>query len=158
MNPLAPWKVIFSLTVVVLASGAVGAGVALRIQNARTTRAAGPGPALDLSAERLAVALVLTPDQKIKIRPLLDRAHRDIRTITAGAVAQSAQVGQQLEQEIRPLLDADQWQRLQQMTDRRKRLRERWQNGERLTPEQRVWLRDRLDPRNADRTAPASKP
>jgi len=157
MTPTAPWKIILSLTVIVLASGAVGAGLALRIQTTRIARAAAVGLALDPSIERLAATLALTPEQKIKIRPLLERGYRDIRTITAGAVAQSAQVGQQLEQEIRPLLDADQLQRLQQMIERRQRLRERWQNGERLTPEQREWLRDRFDTRKADRPAPAPK-
>lgn len=156
MNFTSPWKIGVCLFVLASTSGLIGAGIALRVQAARAERSPLASLAVDPSVDRLAVTLALTPEQKIKIRPILERGYRDIRTITVGAVAQSAQVGQQLEQEIRPLLTAEQVQRLEHVVERRKRLRDRWQNGERLTPEQREWLRDRLDPRSPDR--PGAKP
>ena len=63
-----------------------------------------------------------------------------------------------VEQEIRPLLNPEQVQRLQQMAERRTRLRERWQNGERLSPEQREWLRERIEQRYGTRPAAETKP
>jgi ribonuclease HI len=158
MKSLRYWKVIVSLLVVVVCSGAIGAAVALRLQNQRMARAIGLGAATDVSLDRLASTLALSPAQAAQIRPILLHGQNEIRALARDASVRAAQVARRVEQEIRPLLNPEQVQRLQQMAERRGRLRERWQNGERLSPEQREWLRERIEQRYGTRPNAEIKP
>lgn len=155
------WKVMAALTVVALCGGAIGAAVALRIQNQRQARQAASGPMLEASAERLVNYLQLTAAQQEKIRPALERGQTEIRAIATNAIAQAVQARKRFEADIRPKLTPEQRQRLDQMVERRERVRERWQSGERVlpgTPEQREHLRERLQDRRKAQTnqAPAT--
>jgi hypothetical protein len=144
------WKVILALTVVALCGGSIGAAVALRIQNQRLARQAGVGLADESSAERLANYLRLESAQMEKIRPVLERGQMELRAIATNAIAQTVQARKRLEAEVWPLLAPEQRQRLDQLIERRERVRERWQSGERVlpgTPEQRERPRERLQER-----------
>jgi hypothetical protein len=155
MKLLTYWKVILALTVVALCGGAIGAALALRIQNQRLADLAGGGLAAEASTERHVNYLQLTSAQQEKVRPALERGQNEIRAIVTSAVAQTVQARKRLEAEVRPLLTPEQIQRLDQMVERRERARERWQSGEQVlpgTPEQRERLRERLQDRRKAQT------
>ena len=82
----------------------------------------------------------------------LGRDRGDVAGAIAGrAAAQAGQVSRRLDDAIRPLLDAEQERKFDRLEEARVRLRERWKTGERLTPEQREWLRDRIEQRYGNR-------
>lgn len=145
------WKIIVWISAVVLCSGTIGATVALRVQNQRMARAAAGGGMADVRLDRLAEVLKLTEQQQAALRPILERGAGEIRAIAAAAATQAAQVSRRLDEEIRPLLDADQLRRFERVGEVRQRVRERWKTGERLTSEQREWLRDRIEQRYGPR-------
>lgn len=158
MKLLRYWKVLVSLLVVVVCSAAIGAAVALRLQNQRMARMLALGAIAEASLDRLGSTLALTAEQTAQIRPILVHGQNEIRTLARDASVRAAGVARRVEQEMRPLLNAEQIQRLQQLADQRRRLRERWQNGERLSPEQREWLRDRIEQRYGARPTAETKP
>lgn len=163
MKLLTYWKVMTALTVVALCGGAIGAALALRIQNQRLAREAGIGPMIEASSERLVNYLQLTSAQQDQIRPIFERGQAEIRAIANNAIAQTVQARTRLEAEVRPLLTPEQLQRLDQMVERRERVRERWQRGEPVlprTPAQRERFRQRMEERMKAQTnqAPAIAP
>ena len=147
MRTNSHWKVIGSIATVVLCSSTIGAAVALRVQNQRLARDAASGVTADIRLDRLTEILNLTTQQQTDLRLILERGQADIRAIATAATAQAAQVSRQIDGEIRPLLDADQLRRFERLSEARQRVRERWKTGERLTPEQREWLRERIEQR-----------
>jgi Spy/CpxP family protein refolding chaperone len=60
-------------------------------------------------------------------------------------------VARRIDDDIRPLLDAEQLRRYERLGEVRQRIRERWKSGERLTAEQREWLRERIEQRYGKR-------
>lgn len=145
------WKVIGWIAAVVLCSGTIGAAVALRVQNQRLAQAAASSGMAEVRLERLTDMLQLDDSQQARIRGILERGQGEIRAIAAAATAQAAQVSRQIDEEIRPLLDADQLRHFERLSEVRQRVRERWKTGERLTPEQREWLRERIEQRYGTR-------
>jgi Spy/CpxP family protein refolding chaperone len=145
------WKVIGWIVAVVLCSGSIGAAVALRVQNQRMARAAASSGMADVRLDRLTEMLNLTEQQQTEIRLILERGQGEIRAIAAAAATEAAQVSRRLDEDIRPLLDADQLRRFERLSEVRQRVRERWKTGERLTPEQREWLRERVEQRYGTR-------
>jgi len=144
MKLMTYWKVILALAVVSLCSGLIGAAVALRIQNHQLAPQSDGSQATEVFVDRLVKNLKLTPAQQKQIRPILEHGQSEIHTISTNAIHQTFQVRKQVEAEVSPLLTPEQRQRLQKITERREKLRERWASGERLTPEQRNRVRERL--------------
>jgi len=154
MRTLRYWKVILALVVVGVCGGLLGAAAALKLENQRQARRARGGVAGEWFRDRLVSQLQLTPEQAAAVGPILDRNGAELRSIVTNAVAQATQVGRRMDAEMRPLLTPDQQQRLDELTQRRERLREQWLNGERLSREQRERLRERLRQWWAERTNP----
>jgi Spy/CpxP family protein refolding chaperone len=150
-------RVIGWIAAVILCSCTIGAAVALRVQNQRMARAAAVSGTADVRLERLTEVLHLTGQQQTDIRLILERGQGEIRAIAAAAAAQAAQVSRRLDEEIRPLLDSEQLRRFERHSEVRQRVRERWRTGERLTPEQREWLRDRIEQRYGTRPGGEAK-
>jgi len=145
-------KIILSLAGVAMCSGLLGGGVALRIQNQRQERQAATGLAIDAFKERWVRQLELSPGQREKILPVLDSGSEQMRAILTNAVSEISLTRKRIEAEIHPLLTPDQIRRLTEMAERREQLRETWQRGERLSPEQRQWIRERFQERIQTRT------
>jgi len=143
------WKVAGWITLLTLGSGTIGAAVALRVQERRGA-ADGTGIAT-ARLERLTEVLRLDPAQQERLRPVLERGETEILALSATVAAEAARVGRRLDDEIRPLLDADQRRRFERLVESRQRLRERWKAGDRLSPEQRERLRERLEQRPGGR-------
>jgi len=152
------WKITGWIAAVVLSSGTIGAVAALSVQNQRLARTAAHSGIADARLDRLVEVLQLNEQQRASIRGILERGQGEIRAIAAAATAQAAQVSRRVDEEIRPLLDADQLRRFDRVGEVRQRVRERWKNGERLTPEQREWLRDRIEQRYGPRSQAEPKP
>ena len=140
----ASWKIALCLLIVALSSGWIGATLALRWQHHRMRQAnAGLGQFGTAYLDRLDAYLELTPEQKAKFVPVLQRGREQIRAATGEIVAHTAKIRQQLKAELLPLLTPEQRQRLERLEETQGRLRERWESGERLSPEQRDRLRER---------------
>jgi hypothetical protein len=158
MKTIQYWKIIAWISAVVLCSGTIGAAVALRVQNQRMARTAASSGIADARLDRLVEVLQLSDQQQADLRPILERGQGEIRAIAAAATAQAAQVSRRVDEEIRPLLDAAQLRRFERLGEVRQRVRERWKTGERLSPEQREWLRDRIEQRYGPRPNAETKP
>ena len=110
-------------------------------------RIAASGGVAEERLERLTEVLRLGENQQEAIRAVLERGREEIRAISASAATEAARVSRRLDEEIRPLLDAEQLRRYERIGEVRQRIRERWKSGDRLTPEQRDWLRERIEQR-----------
>lgn len=142
MKPAFPWKVIAALTAVALCGAMIGAAVALNWQHKRQQVKVHERPGAETFLERIVRDLNLSPEQMKAIRPILDKGRTDLRAATVEAFARAEKIGRRLEDDIRPHLTPEQRSRLDQLSEKRKHLRERWQNGERLMPKVREWRRD----------------
>lgn len=140
-TPLS-WKVLAALAAVALCGAVIGAAVALQWQHRRFVRQFDTRPGSEAFIERLAADLRLSPEQQAAIRPILDKGRADLRTVTAEAFVRAERIGRRIDQDIRPHLTPEQVRRLEQLAERRKQLRERWQAGERLLPKLREWRKD----------------
>lgn len=145
------WRIIGWIGALVLCSGAIGATAALRVQNQRLARVAAGGGLPDLRVDRLTEVLELDSRQQEAVRAALGRGQDEVRAIAESAAAQAAQVARRLDEEIRPLLSPEQLRRYDRLGEIRQRIRERLNSGERLTPEQRDWLRERIEQRHGTR-------
>lgn len=141
------WRITGWIAAVVVCSGSIGAAAALRVQNERMARIAASGGVAEERLERLTEVLRLGENQQEAIRAVLERGREEIRAISASAATEAARVSRRLDEEIRPLLDAEQLRRYERIGEVRQRIRERWKSGDRLTPEQRDWLRERIEQR-----------
>lgn len=142
-------KIIGTLSLVVLCSGALGAAVALRVQHRE--RPVVPF-ALEAYQEHLTKQLELTPEQQERVTSILDRRAGEMRTILTNTVSELRRTRKEAESELRPLLTAEQNRRLDELARERSQLRDQWQRGERLKPEQRQRLRERLQEHLKGRT------
>ncbi|MPN49513.1 hypothetical protein SDC9_197134 [bioreactor metagenome] len=75
-----------------------------------------------------------------------------MRTILTNTVSELRRTRKEAESELRPLLTAEQNRRLDELARERSQLRDQWQRGERLKPEQRLRLRERLQEHLKGRT------
>jgi hypothetical protein len=151
-------KIIGTLSLVVLCSGALGAAVALRVQHQRQDRERPVVPfALEAYQEHLAKQLQLTPEQQEQVAAILDRRAGEMRAILTNAVTELRRTRKEAESELRPLLTADQNRRLDELARERGQLRDQWQRGERLNPEQRQRLRERVQEHLKSRTNASSE-
>lgn len=141
------WRILGWTAALALCSGSIGATAALRVQNQRLARIAAGAGLAEVKLDRLNDAVGLTGEQQAAIRRMLERAQGEIRRTASAAATEAAQVSRQLDEEIRPVLDAEQLRRYERFGEVRQRIRERWKDGERLNPEQREWLRDRIEQR-----------
>jgi Spy/CpxP family protein refolding chaperone len=157
------WKVMLALAVVALCSGAIGAAVALRIQNQRQAQQSANGPLPEASAERMATLLQLTPTQREQLRPMFERSQGEIRALASNTIAQAVQARKRLEAEARPLLTPEQRRRLDELIERREGVWGRLQRGDypfTPSPEQRERFGQRMQQRYNARTnqSPAAAP
>ena len=141
------WKVVICLLVVALSSGWIGAMLALRWQQDRTQQdnsSFGQFGAAYL--DHLERYLQLTPEQKTKITPVLQRTREQIHSRTEEIVARAAQIRQQMNNELQPFLTPQQCERLAQLEQilerSRENARQRGSASERISPQQRERLRD----------------
>ena len=152
-------KIIGTLLLVILCSGALGGAVALRVQQQRQHRQRPAIPAsLEIYQEHLIRHLELTADQQGKVVPLLDRRAAEMRAIMTNAVSELRRARKEAEAEIRPLLTSEQNQRLDELARERSKVRDQWQRGERLTPDQRQRLRERVQEHLKNRTNASPEP
>jgi hypothetical protein len=119
------WKVILSLVVVAVSSGLIGAAVALHVQNRRTQAQPDLNAAGFLPVERLQSHLRLSPEQRQKLRSVLERSQTESRSIAAEALAKAARVRMQMHEQIRPYLTPEQQRKLERLAERQDRLRAR---------------------------------
>lgn len=151
MKTARQWRIVGWIAAVVLCSGSIGAAAALRLQNERMARIAARDGLAEERAERFTEVLQLGDDQREAVRAVLERGHQEIRAISAEAASRASLVARRIDDDIRPLLDAEQLRRYERLGEVRQRIRERWKSGERLTPEQREWLRERIEQRYGKR-------
>lgn len=144
MSNTAFWKIFGWLAAVSIGSAAVGAVAALRLQNERMARTASVGGLAEERLEKLREILRLNREQEQAIAVLLNRREKEIREIAAAAGEQAARISRELEDEIRGRLDPEQARRFDRLQEIRRLQRERLRQGERLSPEQRERLRERL--------------
>ena len=151
MKTPIPWQVVGWIAVVALSSGSIGAAVALHIQNQRLARGGGLGGVEETRLERLVELLRLNEAQQASVRRIIERGTGELRAIASASSVQAAEVSRRLDEEIRPFLDPEQQRRFDRLGEVRQRIRERLKAGERLTPEQREWLRERIEQRHGPR-------
>ena len=72
-------RVMLWIAMMILSSGAIGASVALAVQNRRLARAAADGNIAELRLDRLTESLGLSETQRARIRPILEHGQEEIR-------------------------------------------------------------------------------
>lgn len=142
MKILAYWKLLLALAVVALCSALLGAALAWRWQHQRFARLTPNRAGLEVYLDRLANDLHLDARQQQALRPILERSRAELRAATAQALLQAEQIGQRFDAQLRPLLTPEQTRQYEQHTERRRLLREKWLQGDRLLPKLREGRRD----------------
>lgn len=123
MNNLSKWKIIGCLAAIFLVGAATGAvtavGVAKKVMDERLRLENLEENVMELSRSRLE----LTPEQVIRIRPLVDQACREYKALQRQTLERVAQIIHDSNQRIAKELTPNQVQKLQEW-ERKRRERE----------------------------------
>ncbi|HEY0945254.1 MAG TPA: hypothetical protein VGD81_08295 [Opitutaceae bacterium] len=114
----ASWKVALAFTGVFLAGAVAGGIVSLRVAKSLHAKKGSEGFVAS-QMERFTDALDLTPEQRTKIKPILDSAGDDLRRLRA----ETAQIFQWMEGGIASELTPEQKEKFDEM---QRKQRERW--------------------------------
>jgi Spy/CpxP family protein refolding chaperone len=116
------WKVVLAFTAVFLAGSIFGGLLAMRVgPRVMAQKKSGPPPvAGQLLLRHFADRLELTPEQKEKIRPMVERADEEVRRLRQGSLKETGVVLRRLQQEIAGELTAEQRKKLEKLQERQR--------------------------------------
>ncbi len=129
MNPLTKSKIAAYLAIIFVAGGIAGTVLAWGSAKRNMLRPATPEKICHAMQARLKSKLDLTPEQLVKIQPILDRITRDIETIHAKTVEKIDQTIRKANEEIALVLTEEQKKKLQELENDRCRFTSKKTNG-----------------------------
>jgi len=118
-----PWKVVLAFTAIFLA-GAIFGGLLMARLGPRLAQKRGgpPPPPSPMMLRHFSERLDLTPAQKEKIRPLVERAEDEVRTMRQTSLKDTGVILRRIQQEIAAELTPDQRKKLERMQVRQREL------------------------------------
>lgn len=153
-----PWKVFLAFTAIFLAGSVFGGLLTMRFgQHFGSRRGAPPSPPSPVMLRIFADRLELTPEQKEKIRPMVELADKEMRRMRQVSIKEAGLVLRRLQQEFSKELTPEQRAKLEKMQENQRELmrEEREQRGDR--PGGMPLLRERLNNRR-EGASPATPP
>jgi len=121
MNKSLRWKLIVAFVLIFLAGAACGFFGAIHMHQAFFARMA-PGSMAQHMKERMRAELKLTPDQMLKISPIIDRAASQLTMAREQTMRSVHEIFNQTHREMQPLLNPEQRVKLEEMEKRHSRL------------------------------------
>ena len=121
MNKSLRWKLIVAFLLIFLAGAACGFFGAIHMHQAFFARMA-PGSMAQHMKERMRAELKLTPDQMLKISPIIDRAASQLTMAREQTMRSVHEIFSQTHREMQPLLTPEQRVKLEEMEKRHSRL------------------------------------
>ena len=121
MNKSLRWKLIVAFVLIFLAGAACGFFGAIHMHQAFFARMA-PDSVAQHMKERMRGELKLTPDQMLKISPIIDRAASQLTMAREQTMRSVHQILSQTHREMQPLLTPEQRVKLEEMEKRHSRL------------------------------------
>ena len=121
MNKSLRWKLIVAFVLIFLAGAACGFFGAIHMHQAFFARMA-PGSMAQHVKERMRAELKLTPDQMLKISPIIDRAASQLTMAREQTMRSVHEIFSQTHREMQPLLTPEQRVKLEEMEKRHSRL------------------------------------
>jgi len=121
MNKSLRWKLIVAFVLIFLAGAACGFFGAIHMHQAFFARMA-PGSMAQHMKERMRAELKLTPDQMLKISPIIDRAASQLTMAREQTMRSVHEIFSQTHREMQPLLTPEQRVKLEEMEKRHSRL------------------------------------
>ena len=121
MNKSLRWKLIVAFVLIFLAGAACGFFGAIHMHQAFFARMA-PGSMAQHMKERMRAELKLTPDQMLKISPIIDRAASQLTMAREQTMRSVHEIFNQTHREMQPLLTPEQRVKLEEMEKRHSRL------------------------------------
>ncbi len=118
-----PWKVVLAFTAIFLAGAIFGGLLMARIGPRLAQRRGGPPPPPSpMMLRHFAERLDLTPVQKEKIRPLVERAEEEVRTMRQTSLKDTGVILRRVQREIAAELAPEQRKKLERMQVRQREL------------------------------------
>jgi len=121
MNKSLRWKLIVAFVLIFLAGAACGFFGAIHMHQAFFARMAAGSMAQHMK-ERMRAELKLTPDQMLKISPIIDRAASQLTMAREQTMRSVHEIFNQTHREMQPLLTPEQRVKLEEMEKRHSRL------------------------------------
>ena len=121
MNKSLRWKLIVAFVLIFLAGAACGFFGAIHMHQAFFARMAAGSMAQHMK-ERMRAELKLTPDQMLKISPIIDRAASQLTMAREQTMRSVHEIFSQTHREMQPLLTPEQRVKLEEMEKRHSRL------------------------------------
>lgn len=123
------WKIILAFLGVFVAGAVFGGFAALRYvrQQFEQGRIRGPAPMEQFSVQimkRFSNRLGLTPEQREKLRPIIQQADADLRRLRQSGAREAIAIAERMHEQIAGILTPEQLKDLDQM---KRDMRERWQ-------------------------------
>lgn len=119
------WQ-IRAAALVIFLLGVVAGGFALNAYQAWAHRGR---PAREDRFEQLATRLQLNPDQKTQVQQTFNETREKLRVLRKESEPRVNDIRQQTDQHLQQILNADQWQRFQQMRNEMRQRRSRNATG-----------------------------
>ncbi|MBC7366957.1 MAG: hypothetical protein H7343_09135 [Undibacterium sp.] len=117
------WKVVLAFTAVFMAGSIFGGLLAMRVGPRAAQKKGGPPPvAGQMMLRHFADRLELTPEQKEKIRPMVERADEEVRHLRQSSLKETGVVLRRLQQEISGELTEEQRKKLEKLQERQREL------------------------------------
>jgi hypothetical protein len=128
MNPIARWKIVFSLAAIFFAGSVTGALFTISIAKHEVRRQSDPTQWFQLTMTRWKTRLHLTASQEEKLKPIVEATVNELRSLRASDLRQTDDILSRAQARIDPELTPEQRARLQKMREARKRRLQEWLN------------------------------
>jgi Spy/CpxP family protein refolding chaperone len=118
-----PWKVILAFFGVFLAGAVFGGFVSLRVARSHDFRSAAMDKFTPMLLRRFADRLELTPEQLVKIRPIVTATEVELRRLRNSGFKETIAVAESMNEQIAKVLTPGQLSKLEEL---KMEMRERW--------------------------------